>query len=124
LDDYIRDIVITLIKNGVETFQSCQGGPGHSFPRPTVQFEGSTAAAFRALSVALDNGLPVDKLQRVWDWCRSDGSLEGPWWEMTFIPHPDSPLGKAFDADLELHETTYRAHIEKHGRNEIVSLDS
>ena len=32
LDEGIREIVITLIANDVETFESCEGGDGHSFP--------------------------------------------------------------------------------------------
>jgi hypothetical protein len=35
LDEGIREIVITLATNGVETFESCQGGPEHCFPEPT-----------------------------------------------------------------------------------------
>ncbi len=90
LDGGIREIVIVLIENGVETFESCEGGPGHSFPWPTVRFEGSSSEGLRALSVALANGLPVDNLRRAWGVV--DGSLHGPWWEMTFIPPKDSPL--------------------------------
>lgn len=33
----------TLIAHGIETFESCQGGSGHSFPEPTVRFEGGLA---------------------------------------------------------------------------------
>lgn len=90
LDEGIREIVVTLIANGVETFESCEGGPGHSFPWPTVRFEGSNSEGLRALSVALANGLPVDNLRRAWGMV--DGSLHGPWWEMTFVPPKDSPL--------------------------------
>ena len=78
----IREIVITLVANGVETFESCEGGPGHSFPEPTVRFEGASSEGLRALSVALENGLPVSTLRRVWGVI--DRSLHGPWWEMTF----------------------------------------
>lgn len=42
LDDGIREIVIVLVKNGVETFESCEGGPGHAFPEATVRFEAAT----------------------------------------------------------------------------------
>jgi hypothetical protein len=90
LDDGIREIVVTLIANGVETFESCEGGRGHSFPWPTVRFEGSNAEGLRALAVAMANGLPVDNLRRAWGVI--DGSLHGPWWEITFIPPKGSPL--------------------------------
>jgi hypothetical protein len=89
LDEGIRAIVITLVANGVETFESCEGGRGHSFPEPTVRFEGSSAEGLRALSVALENGLPITRLRRAWGII--DGSIHGPWWEMTFWPPKDSP---------------------------------
>lgn len=84
LDEGIREIVLTLVENGVETFESCEGGRGHSYPEPTVRFEGSSAEGLRALSVALSHGLPVCELRRAWD--IREGQLYGPWWEMTFIP--------------------------------------
>jgi len=84
LDEGIRDIVLTLTGNGIETFESCQGGEGHSFPEPTVRFEGSSGEGLRALSIALDHGLPVYRLRRAWGIV--DGAIHGPWWEMTFRP--------------------------------------
>ncbi len=89
LDEGIREIVITLASNGIETFESCEGGRGHSSPEPTVRFEGGSAEGLRALSVALENGLPVARLRRTWGII--DGSIHGPWWEMTFWPPEDSP---------------------------------
>jgi hypothetical protein len=83
LDEGIRDIVGTLAANGVETFESCQGGPGHSFPEPTVRFHGSHAEGFRALSVALQHGLKVCELRRCY--VLIDGEPTGPHWEMTFV---------------------------------------
>ncbi|PYP87685.1 MAG: hypothetical protein DMG65_16575 [Candidatus Angelobacter sp. Gp1-AA117] len=90
LDEGIRDIVLALIAGGVETFESCEGGSGHSFPEPTVRFEGAASEGLRAMSVALANGLPVFRLRRVWGII--DGAIHGPWWEMTFDPPKDSPL--------------------------------
>lgn len=89
LDEGIRDIVIALASNGVETFESCEGGKGHSFPEPTVRFEGSSSEGLRALSVAIAHGLPVSRLRRAWGII--DGLIHGPWWEMTFLPPRDSP---------------------------------
>jgi len=89
LDEGIREIVLTLLANGVETFESCEGGRGHSFPEPTVRFEGSSAEGLRAFSVALENGLPVSQLRRVWGVV--DGQIHGPWWVMTFHPPRNSP---------------------------------
>lgn len=81
--------------NGVETFESCEGGEGHHFPEPTVRFYGGRAEGFRALAVALQVGpLPVKTLRRYWR-IGSDGAPEGPNWEMTFYP-PSYPLGQRF----------------------------
>jgi hypothetical protein len=90
LDEGIRDTVLTLVANGVETFESCEGGDGHSFPEPTVRFEGSSSEGLRALSVALENGLPVAELRRTWGVV--DGVIHGPWWVMTLHPPRTSPI--------------------------------
>lgn len=84
LDAGIRDIVVKLVSQGVETFESCEGGNGHAFPEPTVRFEGDTSEGPRAFAVAVAFGLPVSRLRRAWG--VRDGMLHGPWWEMTFIP--------------------------------------
>lgn len=83
LDKGIEPIVLILRKHGIETFESCQGGDGHCFPDPTVRFEGEYNEGFRAYSIALANGLKVDKLRRVYS--HQDNELKGPWWEMTFV---------------------------------------
>ena len=90
LDEGIRDIVLTLIANGVETYESCEGGKGHAYPWPTVRFTGSSPEGLRALSVALSHGLPVTQLRRAWN--IMDESIHGPWWEMIFNPPRSSPL--------------------------------
>ena len=84
LDAGIRDYVLALRSNGVATDESCEGGPGHAYPEPTVCFRGEMPEGFRALSVAMANGLPVRTLKRVWRLDR--GELNGPWWELTFLP--------------------------------------
>lgn len=40
LDSGIRPYVKILDDNGIETFESCQGGDGHCFPEPTIRFHG------------------------------------------------------------------------------------
>ena len=82
LDDGIRDIVFILRSNGVETFESCQGGPGHHFKEPTVRFHGGHATGPLAAGHALTHGLPVLTLRRYWN--ISQYELDGPYWEMTF----------------------------------------
>lgn len=76
-DEGIREIVITLIANGVETFESCEGGQGHNFPEPTVRFEGAASEGLRAVSVALENGLPVRRLRLAWGF--ENNMIHGPW---------------------------------------------
>ncbi|UFZ03955.1 hypothetical protein LQG66_32970 [Bradyrhizobium ontarionense] len=82
LDAGIRRAVLVLRSGGIETFESCEGGPGHAFPDPTVKFEGSAWAGYKALAVAMEHGLPVLRMQRVYG--VMDGQLEGPWWELVF----------------------------------------
>lgn len=84
IDRDIRQAVRVLNKNGVETFESCQGGKGHPFPEPTVRFHGGNAEGFRALSVALQHGLRVFELRRYYTII--DELPVGPYWEMTFLP--------------------------------------
>lgn len=105
LDPGIRQIVRILSGNGVETCQSCAAsgphgtrsgypaglGP-HSYPDPTVEFTGSYADGFRALSIALAHGLPVSELRRVWNVTRQ-GEPSGPIWALIFCLHPNNLLG-------------------------------
>ena len=86
LDKGIAREVKILLENGVETFESCEGGQGHPFQEPTVRFFGSKAEGFRAAGIALLNGLKVSELRRVWS--VQDGELVGPQWEITFH-HPN-----------------------------------
>ena len=84
LDPGIKKAVEILVKAGIETFESCQGGQGHAYPEPTVRFHGDRSEGFRALAAALAAGLPVSDLRRVWPVV--DGEPTGPWWEITFYP--------------------------------------
>jgi hypothetical protein len=82
LDPGIHGAVIGLRSAGIETFESCEGGPGHTYPEPTVRFHGNAVEGYRAFAVAVNCGLPVANLRRVWP--AIDSELTGPWWEMTF----------------------------------------
>ena len=84
LDRQISYAVKVLRDAGVETYESCQGGPGHAFLEPTIRFYGGRGEGFRALAVAIEHGLPVHHLRRFWRVV--DGELEGPGWEVTFYP--------------------------------------
>lgn len=82
IDTGIAREVSVLQAAGVETFESCEGGPGHAFFEPTIRFHGDQAEGFRALSIAIREGLPTDQLRRVWPLI--DGEPTGPCWELTF----------------------------------------
>lgn len=83
LDRGIRRIVEILVENGIETFESCQGGRGHAYPEPTVCFHGQQSDGFKALAIALQYGLRVSELRRYYS--IEDGEPVGPKWAMTFI---------------------------------------
>lgn len=83
IDSGIRQAVERLQACGIETFQSCEGGPGHSYPEPTVAFYGTPEAGWRAVAACLANGLPVMSLRRVWDVLDANEPT-GPYWEVTF----------------------------------------
>jgi len=83
LDPGIKRAVELLQAHNIETYESCQGGPGHCYPEPTVRFYGTPEAGWRAASVCLTYGLPIDALRRAWS--VQDGiELVGPHWEITF----------------------------------------
>jgi len=82
LDRFISYAVMRLREGGIETFESCEGGRGHSSPEPMVRFWGNQGKGFQAFSIATDYGLPVSDIRRYWT--VEDGELVGPSWEMTF----------------------------------------
>jgi hypothetical protein len=84
LDRAISYAVKVLRDGGVETFESCEGGPGHAFPEPTIRFHGGPEAGFLALACAQRNNLPVAELRRFWQIVQDEP--QGPYWEMTFQP--------------------------------------
>ena len=108
IDEEIREIVRILDRGGVETFESCQGGPGHCFELPTVRFHGDVAAGWKALGVALDHGLPVTKLQRYWSIDR--GEPTDPKWEMVFRPDVPYEPGRGW-----IWPANWRSAIEQWG---------
>ena len=84
LDAGIRYAVLVLRAAGIETFESCQGGPGHPCPEPMIRFHGDAWAGYRAFAIAMEHGLPVFELRRVHD--VEGGQLHGPWWALVFRP--------------------------------------
>lgn len=82
LDAGIRRAVEILVKAGVETFESCEGGEGHSYSEPTIRFHGDRSEGFRVLALVLQNNLPVSTLRRAWN--LNNGEPTGPIWEIVF----------------------------------------
>jgi hypothetical protein len=82
LDEGIMRYVMILHENGVETYESCQGGEGHAFLEPTIRFHGNAWAGLKAVAIAMEHGLPVLAVRR--SYAVTDGQLTGPEWEMTF----------------------------------------
>lgn len=86
LDRWISYAVKVLRDSDVETYESCQGGAGHSYPEPAVRFHGTHAEGFRALAIAQASGLPVRALRRFWSLDHDEPA--GPYWELTFWSRP------------------------------------
>ena len=82
LDPGIIQAVRVLRDAGVETYESCEGGEGHSYPEPTVCFYGGRYAGWKALAAAQVVCLPVWSLRR--SWSIEDGEPVGPYWEIVF----------------------------------------
>jgi hypothetical protein len=82
IDPGIREAVKVLTDGGIDTFESCEGGPGHAFYEPTVRFFGQRSQGFKALAIAFDHGLRVSELRRYYS--IQEGEPIGPQWEMTF----------------------------------------
>ncbi len=84
LDPGIERAVVVLREAGIETYESCEGGAGHAYAEPTVRFHGERAEGFRALAAAIQAGLRVAELRRVWSIQEEEPT--GPSWELTFVP--------------------------------------
>ena len=82
LDPGIESAVRVLFDAGIETYESCEGGFGHAYPEPTIAFNGGREEGFRAMVIALQYGLPVSAIRRVWRVI--DGEPTGPFWELVF----------------------------------------
>lgn len=83
LDAGIRRAVQVLLDAGIETFESCEGGEGHSYPGPAVRFHGGSGEGWKALGVCITFDLKPTNLRRVW-YVLARNSPTGPYWEITF----------------------------------------
>ncbi|HEY5385790.1 MAG TPA: hypothetical protein VIJ56_11195 [Acidimicrobiales bacterium] len=71
---------------GFAVTESCEGGDGHSYPEPTVQFVGSHATGWAAMAELMTYGLPIRRLGQMWTFDHSygQGHPTGPDWFITF----------------------------------------
>lgn len=85
LDAGIRFAVRVLHARGVETCQSCQGGPGHAYPEPTVELQAlaDDALGFIALAALQEYHLPVTSLSITWR--VANGMPYEKLWRITFF---------------------------------------
>lgn len=88
LDKGIKEYVEILVENGIETYESCKGGKGHTYPEPTICFYGQIQEGFRALAIALENGLPVKEIRQFWS--IEDKQPIGPDWAIVFWENDNS----------------------------------
>jgi hypothetical protein len=102
LDPGIAPYVAVLWTAGIDTYESCQAGPGHSYTEPAVRFHGTRSEGFRALHVAVQRGLPVSAIRRFWSVDRT-GEPHGPYWEMTFRAVSPGPRTSCSEGDLRFH---------------------
>lgn len=77
-----RAVAILQTVKTVRTYESCEGGEGHSYDLPTVRFYGSPGAGWAAYAACDDYGLPVREVARVWD--VDHGEPSGPYWQIVF----------------------------------------
>ena len=84
LDPKIERAVLILRGAGIETYESCQGGPRHAYPEPTIRFHGEYSDGFMALAIVMKKGLAVAELRRIW--VITHHEPVGPHWELTFVP--------------------------------------
>jgi hypothetical protein len=69
LDVGIRFAVRVLHARGIETSQSCEGGDGHAYDRPSIDVPAGSrdADGFAAVAALVAHGLDVRRVSQVWD---------------------------------------------------------
>ena len=65
IDYGIRYFVYTLNKEGIKTFESCEGGEGHGLPEPFVGFHGNKSTVYKAIGICLEHNLPIAEIAEV-----------------------------------------------------------
>lgn len=83
IDTGIRFPVRVLHAAGLETCQSCEGGPGHDYPVPSIELptDGGDSTGFAAMAALATFGLDVSEVSLVWSVSR--GLPGGCVWRLT-----------------------------------------
>ena len=85
-----------LLRNGVETFESCEGGTDHAFTQPTIRFYiSSPGSIWKAVEILIQHGLPIYEVRITWDIL--DGLPTGPHGEVTFRRKMEPVKGDSHD---------------------------
>ena len=106
LDEGIRYAVRTLHDHVIETCQSCEGGPTHRYPEPTIELPNeSEGYGFRATDHLVTAGIQVSEIALVWR-TRNGVPYDAPFWRLT-LRKPAT--GNATGANRVLDDIT--AHV-------------
>lgn len=83
IDPGILAALHALADYGIDTFASCQGGPGHGAygSMPVILFHGDENAGLYAVWLLETAGFRVWELSRHWD--LDHGQPRQPWWRAT-----------------------------------------
>ena len=82
LDPGIERAVLFLRNNGIETFESCEGGEGHAYIEPTVRFHGQYDSLLKAAGLLIHYDFPLKSVRRYYSVLWNE--LVGPYNEVTF----------------------------------------
>lgn len=84
LDKGIRFAVRVLHAKCIDTCQSCEGGEGHSYDRPTIDMIATAedANGFAAVAILQEYGLPVRDVSLLWP--LKNGLPYEKLWRITF----------------------------------------
>ena len=67
VDEIIKPAVKIMLEHGFHTFESCQGGEGHSFTEPTIRFNGTEFDLIIAYELCKHYKLNVSCVRRVYE---------------------------------------------------------
>jgi hypothetical protein len=112
MDPGIIRVVRIFTEHKIETCQSCQGGEGHAYTRPSVDL---TYQPWEALGVASHYGIPVTRISHIWNVDPdSDEPRDSPIWRIEFRPDRLSRLRDRWYDEEEADRQEYAAWLAAH----------